>query len=875
MRKLIALLLFIPLLVFSQEKSTKKEKEKSTKKVNAYSGATQSYQKAEKIKGSVTGKITDINTNKALSYANIAIVRRVTKKPIEGTITSENGKFLFEDIETGKYKLTISFLGYTTKEIDFELTKKDPDYKFKKIELEPSSKSIQEVEINETKAIYENKIDKIVYNPENDVLQTSDDATDVLRRAPLLSVDLEGNVSLRGSNNIKFLINGKTSAFFSSDVSTALQLIPADEIKSVEVITSPGAKYEGEGDAGIINIVTKKKIIDGYQATLSGSFGTKVNRNSLNATIGKGRFGLSAKAGAHYSWPREGRSYSLSKNWRDTTINGITETIMNTTETRGTNTNQWIGYNGGINMFYDINAYEEITSNIYFGGRRTPTSGNKINRAYSKKINNDTLEHYEYNGSTELERESMWIEWNTDFTRKFASNEEKELSIALQISGEFQDDKTYIEGTELDPSLTINHFNNLNGLEQTFQIDYTHPLGDGKSSSINRSTSNKSPMMPGSRHSRGKRSGMGSDVGTNKVETGIKIINRDKKFDYNTEASDILYQISKEIFNYNQFVASSYISSQWNLPKDFGLVLGGRYELTQITGDWQNADQDEVKNEYSSFLPNFVVSKKFGPMRSIKMSYNKRIRRPSSYYINPNRNLENPKDVTIGNPELKPSQTNQIELGYNSFGIIQSSFYIYVKNTTDIIQSFNQSVSDSSFTTYLNIEEENRYGFNYYGGITLKKFNLRGGFNISSSNIKDGEEERKGMISYNYNLGGTIDLGKGIKFETWMFARSPKQTIQGSSTSFSMMSFGIKKDFKNKRGSLGISVVEPFLRDGEKTWITDLESPNFSQYSESTVLFRSIGISFKYTFGKLNFKNRQTKSKIKNDDLQQGESQDR
>ena len=159
----------------------------------------------------------------------------------------------------------------------------------------------------------------------------------------------------------------------------------------------------------------------------------------------------------------------------------------------------------------------------------------------------------------------------------------------------------------------------------------------------------------------------------------------------------------------------------------------------------------------------------------------------------------------------------------------------------------------------------------------LRKINIRGGFNISSYNAKarinNEDLEIKGVIRSNYNFGGTIDLVKGIKFETWAFFRSPTQTLQGSSTSFSMMSFGIKKDFKNKRGSLGIRIIEPFLKDGYKSFITDLESPSFTQYSESKVMFRSVGISFKYTFGKLNFKSRSTNSKIKNDDLQKMESQ--
>ena len=184
----------------------------------------------------------------------------------------------FNDITIGDYNITIKYIGFKEKIISIKTSNKKPDIKIKEILLEKDQELLSEVTIEEEKAIYESRIDKVVYNAENDLNDSENDATDVLRKAPLLSVDLDGNVSLRGSKNIKFLVNGKASSFFSSDISSALQLIPADQIKTIEVITSPGAKYEGEGDAGIVNIITKKKIIDGYNASISGMTSEKSMR---------------------------------------------------------------------------------------------------------------------------------------------------------------------------------------------------------------------------------------------------------------------------------------------------------------------------------------------------------------------------------------------------------------------------------------------------------------------------------------------------------------------------------------------------------------------------------------------------------------------
>ena len=214
--------------------------------VNAVSGAT--WQKTKTIYGTLSGKVQDSDNKTSIAYANISIINNYNNKPIDGTVTSNKGKFSFDKIPGGKYTLAVSFVGYNTYESEFEITEKNPNVRINNIFLSKSSNTISEIEINEEKAVYENKIDKIVYNPENDINQSADDATDVLRKAPLLSVDLDGNVNLRGSSNIKFLINGKASSFLTSDISSALKMIPADQIKSVEVITSPGAKYDGEGD---------------------------------------------------------------------------------------------------------------------------------------------------------------------------------------------------------------------------------------------------------------------------------------------------------------------------------------------------------------------------------------------------------------------------------------------------------------------------------------------------------------------------------------------------------------------------------------------------------------------------------------------------
>ena len=818
MNKYILILFLIPLVSFGQRGGGK-----------SGFGDFSSFGKKNKssyFRGNVSGKIIDSKTGEGLEYANISIINAKWNKVIEGTISGQNGKFSMSGVLTGEYILKINYLGYKAKEVEFNLTKKDPDINLKEIKLEVSSEMLSEITIDEQKPIYESKLDKIIYNAENDDNGANEDATDVLRKAPMLSVDFDGNVELRGSKQIKFLLNGKASSFLTGDLASALQMIPADEIKSVEIITSPGAKYDGEGEAGIVNIITQKKIIDGYKASIDGSFGTRNNKNGFNLTLGKGRFSLSARGNAWYSWPREGNTNYLREDWDE---NGDTNILTND----GVSESQWIGYGSGINMFYDINAYNSISSDINFRGRNTP-SENTTTVDY-----NGIDTNYNYNSYLESTSVRNNVSWNTDYTKTFEDNEEKELSLSYQLGSRIR--KSVTDISEYDNVLNRKNINDEHNFEHTFQLDYTHPIND------------------------------------HIFEIGGKMIIRDQEMDYETRSDSIDFVFDNEIFNYTQKVNAVYLSTNINLPNDFSLKAGTRYEHTNIEGNWENDSEDPFSKNYDNILPNLTFSKKLSMGKSFKLSYSSRISRPSSSYINTNTNITNNKNITVGNPNLTPSTTKQLEFGYNSFGRkYQGSYYVYYKQSDDLIESFLRIQDDISITTYENIGSSTRLGFNYYGSIRFDRLTLRAGFNLYNYEAEDNRfaSENRTAVLYNYNFGITLKLKNNWKAEGFGFARSPSQTLQGTSTSFSMMSFGIKKEFKNKRGSIGIRLVEPFAKNGDKIWTTDLSGDNFNQTSERTSKFTSIGISFKYTFGKLNFKSNSKRSKIKNDDVSEDSNQE-
>ena len=852
MKKLFIIFLLIPTLIVAQD--AKKQKENKPK-VDATSGSTETtYTKKEKLfKGSISGKVKVTESKKPLEFATVSLTGKKSNKLIEGTITDVKGRFLFENIEVGEYLVTISFIGFDEKTLDVKTTNQKPDSRLKNILLSQSSEMLSEVTIEDEKAIYETRIDKIVYNAEHDLNDSENDATDVLRKAPLLSVDLDGNVSLRGSRNIKFLVNGKTSTFFSSDVATALQMIPADQIKTVEVITSPGAKYDGEGDAGIVNIITKKTIIDGYKATVDGMLSTKVNRTGLNLSLGKGRFGLSARGGSHGSWPGRISTNNYERvNWDE---NGNRDSLIQ----NGSGENYYQGYRGTVNAFYDINAYNSFNSSFRLGGRTMI-----VNDTNTIKYFQGDILSYEKVNSTDKTTKTLNMEWTTDFTKKFANNDDRELVLAFQLGGDINDGNTHLN----ESGRTLDNYNDEKVIEETLQIDYTHPFGSSKKSSTTKS--NKREMGGGHGHARGGKGGGSSGISnSNKIEIGGKIINRDREMVYSNHG---IYN-NAEVFNYSQLVSASYISTEFSLPYGLGMKTGLRYENTQTSGNWLNNPNDEFEKGYGNILPSFVFSKSFSPMRSIKFSYNQRIRRPSVKHINTNEDRTDNRNITIGNPNLEPTVTHQLELGINSFGrILQGSTQVYYKKSENVIESFLDTIDgDASISTYKNIGESKQIGGSFFGSINLKKLSFRGSFDIYNYSGRDAslgyEEWTEPVLLYSYFVGGSYNLGKNWKAETFGFFRSPTQTIQGSTTNFSMMSFGIKKVFKNKRGSIGLRIIEPF--NEVKEFETKLEGDYFSQSSVRTIPFRSVGISFKYTIGKLNFKDPKSKTNIDNNDIQE------
>ncbi|WP_017257035.1 outer membrane beta-barrel family protein [Pedobacter arcticus] len=792
--------------------------------------------------GKITATVIDSVTKKPVEYATIALGKTGQTKSTNGSLADGKGFFKIENVKAGKYRLTVSFIGYNTKIIDpVETTLSKPDLNLGEIILSPSNKMLNEVTVTGQANLIENKIDKIVYNAEKDVAIAGGNSTDVLRKVPLLSVDYDGNLSLRGSNNVKVLINGKPSGTMAGNMADALKAIPADQIKSVEVITSPSAKYDAEGTSGIVNIITKKTNLEGISGSVNAGVGTRQNSGNANLNVKKGRLTLSGNAGGYYSWPQTSK-LDFNKTSTDQSV------ILTQ---KGESTTERLATNGSLGADYDINNYNSISSSLKLNWFEFSIDGTNFN---SNKFANILSQ---FNRNTDNKTKVIGYDWNNDYTHKF-KKEGQEISFAFQftnsnLDNNYNSDFLFPSGSGVRDSTELGVSDAVNK-EKTFQIDYTHPF--------------KKVIW----------------------EVGVKSILRDIT---NDSGVDVYYPSTNTttsnpnrnyIYNYNQDVYAGYSTFGFTLAKKYGVKAGVRFEGTSINGSANSASVIQpIDNDYHNVTPSFVVSRSFKNFQTVKFSYNQRIQRPSLFYLNPFRNSSDPLNATEGNPQLSPEISDNFELNYSTFiktTIINAS--VYYRKTNDVIESVvsnytTESGKPGSLTTYQNVGANNSFGFNFFGSVNpVKPLTLRANLNVNSYDIKLNSQNAgiagqsdKTYFMYNAFASATYLFPKGFTLETFLITNSPRRTFQGKNPSFNMWSLGVKKELFNKKGSVGISIIDPF--NERKNFKTEINTADFTQRSNFSIPFRSVGVNFSWRFGSLKVSNK-PKRGVKNDDLKQGES---
>jgi outer membrane receptor protein involved in Fe transport len=812
--------------------------------------------------GKITGIVQDSINNQAVEFATVALLDPSTQKPINGEVCDDKGKFTLSKIPAGNYIVSISFIGYATKAIKVQVTDKKNDLNLGNIKLSPSTKLLKAVEIVGQRPLIEEKVDRTVYNAENDATAKGGDATDVLRRVPMLSVDMDGNVSLRGSQNIKVLINNKPSTITASSIADALKQIPADQIKTVEVITSPSAKYDAEGSAGIINIITKKNTLEGLTMNINSSAGYRGSNLGLNGGYRKGKLGVSLGGFGRAQYNTPGNFY----NDQQTFSSGPALRSIQSASTR----NQNIFGNYTLGLDYDIDKNNSLTGSVRFGLR----DGHNYQDALTTQSFIGSAENPAKESIKNINQinQSHSVDASLNYTHLFTkpNKEFNLLTLYSQSNGNnnFITQTTHYKGADASQGIdTLAYIKNINptqNSEATVQADFQTPISElqlleiGAKEIMRKATSNFNYYQAGS-------DGAYTSVGSGTI--------------YNSNSLD-----------YTQNISAGYLSYTLSTKSKYSLKAGTRYEYTTIAASNQAGNISIPA--YGVLVPSFNLSKRLDNGNMVKLSYNRRIQRPSIQNLNPNTTASNSLNISTGNPSLSPEYTNNYELSYNmNIKSTSLNFSGFMRNTNNAIQQvrntqviqFPDGTSQTAVsTTYQNIGIQDAYGASLFANVSLSnKFSLSGGTDTYYAVLKNPNPSNQDYAAsnsgwvYNARMFGNYTVGKGWGLQFFGFYRGKQVQLQGYQGAFRIYSLSLQKEFNEKRGSVGLG-AENFLTP-TMTVNSSTVSPILNQQGYNKFYNFSFKVTFNYRIGKLTVNQpKKNKKSINNDDLKDngGDQQD-
>ncbi len=695
------------------------------------------------------------------------------------------------------------------------------------------------VEIKVQKSIIENQADKLVYNATEDLTSQGQSASDLLAKVPMVDVDMDGNVSLRGNRNVRFLVNGRPSGLISGSPADALRALSADDIEKIEVITNPSSKYDADGSGGIINIIMKKKIV-GNSGSLRMGIGTRSAHFGGQYSTVKGKNNFSASAGGHF-W----------RSWGDVTT---TRTNLNSF---GEN---WIlkqnGYanNWGGGPRITLNLDRQISdkkSLVFTLGTNSQMRSNK-----QDWINLQGLTDLQKTSDQNVNRFNFGLGYDLGFDyRKKYDKKDREFSFAgLMAIGTGNDD--YLAERDYYGFVVLNEkeksLNSTLNNETSLQLDYTEPFSKAL-----------------------------------KGEFGAKAIwrtvNSDYIFSFYNDTSKAFIE-AKERTNglaYYQNVYSGYAQLNYLFAKVYSVRLGVRYEMTDFGGKSTVNQQNSFKGTpYGNVVPSFNVSRSIGQGGFVRFNYNRRIQRPSLFYLNPYVNTSDPFNVSQGNPYLSPEFGDNFEFSFGNYTKVGGyGFNIFHKRVDQAIETYRTvNANDVYVTTYGNFGLNRQNGFdfnlNFRGKGWSLFFNGGAGLIQISTLIDTGAISGLSVrgITYSAGLRGNVKIGKNWMIEAFSRVNAPSYSLQGYSQNWLFHMIGFKRQFKNEKGGIGFGFDNPF------TPVVHLKTENigngFTYLQDRELNMWGVRINFDYKFGKINSQPENIREiKIKNEDLKNGDGQ--
>jgi outer membrane receptor for ferrienterochelin and colicins len=772
-------------------------------------------QKPIEKKISISGKVLEKGSKVAIEYATVSF-KNTTTKELFGAMTDATGTFTFE-ITPGEYSGEIELMSY--KKTIIAAKKYTENAFLGAFTLEADISQLQDVVVIAEKSTVEIKLDKRVYNVGKDMMVKGGTVSDVLDNVPSVTVDTEGNVALRGNENVKILIDGKPSGLAGINVADALKLLPADAVEKVEVITNPSARYDAEGGGGIINIVIRKGKSNGINGSIIVSTGDPENYGVSTSLNKKGtNFNLFSNFGYNY---RNNPGNSLT-NAEYFNSDGTTSRYINE---RRTNERLSEGYNANFGI--DLNLSKSLTWTNALTFRES--SGKNPDNVFF--YNYDALQNPTFvrNRLNDANSDEFSIEYTSNFTKKF-EKDGHQLTVDIAVSQNRENEIATIYDQILgDPSTLFTEITDNKQSQQRnlFQTDYVLPIGkDGR-------------FEAGYRGS---------------FQEGI------------TEFEIAPTSSYSNTLEYNEYVNSFYTQYGSKINK-FSYFLGLRFEDSNIDVNSLTAN-DYNNKKYNNLFPSATLNYEISEKSSMSLSYSKRINRPRGRFLNPFSTYSSNINVFQGNPDINPSLTDAIDVGYlTKWDKLTFSTSAYVNVTNAAFQFirkesglFVQGVP-VIISTPINLAKEYRAGFEFNLNYTpYKWWRLNGNFNLFRNetqgdyrytnylNVAVVQNFDNIALTWTSRLSSKISLPYKIDWQTNVSYEAPQTTAQGKRLGNYGVNLAFSKDVLKDKGTIALNVSDVF---NSKKRIIETHIENVvSSYSEMQMRVRQITLSFTYRFNK-------------------------
>ncbi|MFL5764719.1 MAG: TonB-dependent receptor domain-containing protein [Bacteroidia bacterium] len=778
--------------------------------------------------GKIKGIILDNKSGAPVEFATVALYKIRDSSLTTGVVAGEKGDFSMQELPFGRYFMKINFIGYKQLIIDtITIRPRAPEVNLGMIKLKTSAEELGTVEVTSEKSTLQLAIDKKVFNVEKNIVSEGGSATDVLQSIPSVAVDIDGNISLRGSGNVTVLVDGKPSGITGSSRAAILQQIPASSIESIELITNPSAKYDPDGMSGIINIVTKKNKLSGFNGSVSVGAGTGDKYNAAaNISYRNSKINVYANYGFR-SNNRTGSGFSYRHN-----IFADTNYYLNQ-ESHQLNKNSSHNLKAGID--YYINDKNTIGASVLYN------LGTEASNAYSTYTENDESNaqaaHYmrdETSGNLNTS-----IDYNLNYRKTFAKPKQELTFDATYSTAMSDEEEDYLEHDYRLKYASKNAFplkqntttKGANGVT-TIQLDYTQPL----------------------------KKQMTWELGAKSIMRNINSDFKSESFNYTL--SDFRPDTSlNNNFQYSENIYAAYSTLSGNIKK-FGYQLGLRAEQA-MTESYLVTTDTKYHKDYFSLFPSVHLSQKLKKDQEAQLSYSRRINRPNTRSLNPFVDYGDPYNLRYGNPYLKPEYIDSYELAYIKYwekAVLTGTAYYRI--THGIIQRI-KTLGDStvSITSFVNLNSSTSYGFELIAKNDLTKWwNTTLSANIFETKI-DGEnvdaDLQNNNFSYIFKLMSNMRIWKNMDIQFTANYMGPTATAQGEVKPIFSMDLGLKKEiFRN--ATLSLNVTD--LTNARKMYIT-ASGANFTTEMERRRESRIATLTFSYRFGKLSETKRSNRQK--------------